>query len=302
MTRSVLHSRAGAAGCLLLALMGWPAQLLAQTPAAPVAGEAATRAPDAEVQRAEAYAAEAFEAYGRKEYESAVDLYRKAYEISPTADILYNIARIYDVGMKDRSRAIEYYHRYVADSEAEATHVEIARERLTQLEARERPTKPAAAAPATLAAIEANEQPPARPALVKPARPPERGGAAPALDNDGAWTPLQVGAIVAGTVGLVGIGLGAGFGVAALSDASTARDECDGNVCSSQRGVDAVHAASKNADIATVGFALGGTLLATSIALLWIDGGQKPNDSEPSIAWNPIATDSQLGLSVSRSW
>ena len=111
-----------------------------------------------------------------------------------------------------------------------------------------------------------------------------------------------MGAIVAGTVGLVGIGLGAGFGVAALSDASTARDECDGNVCSSQRGVDAVHAASKSADIATVGFALGGTLLATSIALLWIDHGQKPKDSEPSIAWNPIATDSQLGLSVSRSW
>ena len=138
-------------------------------------------------------------------------------------------------------------------------------------------------------------------ALVKPAHLPERAST-PALENDNAWTPLQVGAIVAGTVGLVGIGLGAGFGVAALSDASTARDECDGNVCSSQRGVDAVHAASKSADIATVGFALGGTLLATSIALLWLDHGQRPRDSEATLAWSPIATDSQLGLSVSRSW
>jgi hypothetical protein len=128
------------------------------------------------------------------------------------------------------------------------------------------------------------------------------GADAEPADASAPWTSQRVGGIVAGTVGLVSIGIGAGFGVAALSDASTAREYCDGDVCSSQRGVDAVHSANKNADIATVSFALGGALVATGALLLWLDDSPPAHSDTATLDWTPIASDSELGLAVSGRW
>lgn len=247
-----------------------------------------------EVERAEAYAADAYEAYQRKDYPTAVALYRKAYEAAPTADILFNIARIYDIGLGDRSLAMLFYQDYVVDPEAEDDRIEIAFERIGQLQAAERAAHEPepAPAPAPSAAF-------SPPAATAPARP------SPELDliePSTAWTSLRVGGIVAGTVGLVSIGIGAGFGVAALSDASTAREYCDGDVCSSQRGVDAVHSATKNADIATVGFVLGGALVAAGGLLLWLDDGPRAHADSATLDWSPIASDSELGLALSGKW
>jgi tetratricopeptide (TPR) repeat protein len=269
--------------------------------AADARAEPAPRAAD--VERAEAYAADAYDAYQRKDYASAVALYRKAYEAAPTADILFNIARIYDIGLGDRSLAMLFYQDYVVDPEAEDDRIEVAFERIGQLQAAERaaneqhsapPPSPPSAAPAPVTAP-VRARPSADVELIEPSAP---------------WTSLRVGGIVAGTVGLVSIGIGAGFGVAALSDASTAREYCDGDVCSSQRGVDAVHSATKSADIATVSFALGGALVAVGGLLLWLDDGpSSPADSAQDtradtaqLAWSPIASQSELGLALSGSW
>jgi hypothetical protein len=249
-----------------------------------------------EVEQAEAYAADAFEAYQRKDYTTAVALYRKAYEAAPTADILFNIARIYDIGLGDRSLAMLFYQDYVVDPEAEDDRIEVAFERIGQLQAAER------------AANEPRTTPPPAPAAA--AAPPEptaaRARTSPELDliePSAPWTSLRVGGIVAGTVGLVGIGIGAGFGVAALSDASTAREYCDGDVCSSQRGVDAVHSATKNADIATVSFALGGALVAAGGLLLWLDDGPPAARADSArLEWSPIASESELGVALSGKW
>jgi hypothetical protein len=104
-------------------------------------------------------------------------------------------------------------------------------------------------------------------------------------------------------VGLVGIGLGAGFGVAALSDASTAREDCDGNICSSQRGVNAARAASESANIATVSFALGGTLLAAGVALLWLERDDTSvRETDARVEWAPRVSSSELGVACSGRW
>lgn len=241
------------------------------------------------MERAEAYAAQAFDAYGQKDYSTAVALYRKAYATFPTADMLFNIARIYDVGLADRALAIRFYREYVVDPEAEVQRVQIAFERLARLEA---PGAVTVAPPAQAAAASAEP---------KPASTDPTG--AVAASQARLWTPLRVGAIVAGTVGLVGIGVGAGFGVAALADAGTAREYCAGNRCDSQRGVDAAHSASKSANIATVGFALGGTLLAAGVALLWSESGSgSAEHADARVEWTSVATDSQLGLGLSGRW
>jgi len=273
---------------LVLALgLAMPAGARAQPPASP--------AQTTEVEQAEAYAADAYEAYQRKDYTTAVALYRKAYEAAPTADILFNIARIYDIGLGDRSLAMLFYQDYVVDPEAEDDRIEVAFERIGQLQAAERAAHepqltqpPAPPAPAPAARTTAPARPSAEVELIEPSAP---------------WTSLRVGGIVAGTVGLVSIGIGAGFGVAALSDASTAREYCDGDVCSSQRGVDAVHSATKSADIATVSFVLGGAPVAAGGLLLWLDDGPSTSHADSAkLEWSPIASESELGVALSGKW
>jgi hypothetical protein len=244
-----------------------------------------------DIERAEALAAQAFAAYDRKEYAAAVLLYRQAYDASPSADILFNIARIYDIGLGERSTALTFYRQYVIDPDAEDARIDIAFERLAVLEQR----VPPAASPST----ESHTPPPYRPLAPAP-----QGEPMPASElTEEGWTAWRVGGIVAGTVGLVGLGLGAGFGVAALSDAATAREYCAGDVCRSQRGLDAVDAATKNANIATASFVLGGGLVAVGAAMLWFE--REPEPTRPEVAqvrWSAHATGSELGMALSGRW
>jgi tetratricopeptide (TPR) repeat protein len=70
--------------------------------------DAAEGAPPARVQRAELHAELAFEAYEDNQYERALALYEMALAAADSADILFNIARVYDRGLGDRVRALEY--------------------------------------------------------------------------------------------------------------------------------------------------------------------------------------------------
>lgn len=290
-----MGARRGSGVLALAIVLGSPSRASAE-PSAPPSVDRGSSAVGADatnadgIERAEAYAAAAYEAYSREDYAQAVALYLEAYAASPTAAILYNVARIYDTALHDATLAIRHYERYVSAPDADVYRAARARARLAQLRAArdaalapERPTPAPVATGSTFPA---------------PAPPPP--AAAGELDAR-FWTPLRVGAVVAGSVGLVAIGLGAGFGVAALSDASTAREYCDGPLCSSQRGIDATHAASKNADIATAGFALGGALLAVGGGMLWAAHGSGSSEiAGPRLS--PIASSSQLGLAYSSSW
>jgi hypothetical protein len=74
------------------------------------------------------------------------------------------------------------------------------------------------------------------------------------------------------------MGVGAGFGLAAMSQNNTAQELCDGNVCREQRGIDAAEKASDRAMISTIGFASGGALLALGAAIYFWVGGT-PSDA-----------------------
>jgi hypothetical protein len=316
--------------CVAALACAWPSRAWADAP------ERSTR--EADMERAERFAARAFAAYRDKDYATAVALYLQAYDAAPSADMLFNIARIYDSGLSDGTRAIRYYREYIASPDAEPARISMASERVAHWtsENEAAATTSVSAASASGALAPGSPAPGATPraaesaasTVTSPAAPPSSApaqAASPAqaatltareidassfatvpvaaAGSSAAWTPLQVGAIVAGTVGLVGIGLGAGFGVAALSDASTAREDCDGNLCASQRGVDATKAASESANIATVSFVVGGTLLATSVALLWLERDDTAaHETEASVRWSPIASSSELGVACSGRW
>jgi tetratricopeptide (TPR) repeat protein len=246
-----------------------------------------------DVALAESYAEQAFEAYERRDYAQAVELYEQAYEAAPSADALYNIARVYDVGLRDRPLAITYYRRYLSDPGAHPERIGRASQRLTQLREAEaselaatlpaRPSPPAATPPA--------------PSPVEVPRSPSSTHAEPGR------SALQVAAVVTGTVGLLGAGVGAAFGLSVLADAETVDTYCEGNRCSSQRGVDVAQSASKKALVATLGVSVGAGLMVTGIALWLLDPGtSREPDRASSLRLTPVAGRSKLGMELSGAW
>jgi hypothetical protein len=260
--------------------------------AAPAAlAEQSTGGPD--VAHAEAYASEAFDAYARKDYSAAIALYEKALEAAPSADIIYNLARIYDTKLKNRGLAIEYYRRYTGDTGADPNRLRVASVRLKELRELEAiaAEQPAPNAPPATAAP---QMPPAAPALGTSQPPAEAA-------MSGGLSGIQVAGIVTGAAGLAGIGLGIAFGVKAQSDAAVADRFCDGNACTTQRGVDASHDASDAATVSTIAFIAGGalTLLGVTGVLVGI-GSQEREVAALSIA--PYAGAGNLGAEVAARW
>ena len=243
-------------------------------PPAPSAAEATTLRP-ANVIEAEQLASQAFDAYERKEYQRAIELYQSALEAASSADILYNIARVYDVGLHDSARAAEYYRRYLAEPKAQSPRRQLAEQRITALQ------------PAPFAApIETD---PAAAIADAPAH------------RESTWTWRETSALALAGTGVIALGVGAGFALSAASQSDTWKHDCDGNVCQTQRGVDAAHTAADRAQVATIALAAGGALLAGGAAVWWL--GAKPEES-PRVALQivPVGPAAQLGASFSSSF
>ena len=76
-------------------------------------------------------------------------------------------------------------------------------------------------------------------------------------------------ALVAGGVGVVGLGLGTAFGFVAISQKSAAQSACPGAVCANQSDVDKWNSVASSGTISTAGFIIGGVALAGG-AVLWL--------------------------------
>lgn len=259
---------------------------LARSPRAWAAEHAAADVQAQRVAEAEALAERAYEAYVARDHATAIALYHQSFELMPSADALFNIARIYDIGLRDRVLAISFYRRYLSDPGASPDRIARASQRLTELRLAER-AELDATAPAAAPA----------PSVVAPAH------ASPATSSQGSGlSGMQVAAIATGATGAVAASLGAVFGVTVLSDAKRANADCADNRCRSQLGVDASRAASRHATLATWGIGAGAGLMAAG-ALLWVfDPGSSPKEPGPGMHVDPMASDTELGLALSGRW
>jgi tetratricopeptide (TPR) repeat protein len=236
----------------------------------------ATDARPANVIEAEQLASQAFEAYQRKEYDRAIDLYQQALTAASSADILYNIARVYDVGLNDGPRATEYYRRYLAEPKAQAPRRELAEQRIAALQ----PSP-------LLAPIETDPA-----ATIADATP---------VQHESGWTWRETSALALAGSGLIALGVGAGFAISAASQSDTWKRDCDGNVCQTQSGVDAAHRAADRATIATVAMAAGGALLAGGAAIWWL-GPRREEAPRVALRVMPVGAAAQIGCSFSSSF
>jgi hypothetical protein len=277
-------------------------------------------APDAaSIAAAEAQASAAYEAYLRKEYVRAVALYEQALAAAPNAAlVLYNIARIYDVGLHSRGLAIDYYHRFIAAPGAPPTHILNARARIAELEIAERAAVNQTVATKAMAPSELGESEAAAPVspaaseLSAPATPLERLPVAPGIDtpmqapaDESTWTSRRVAALAVGGAGVASVGLGIGFLFSARAKSDVWKRDCNGNDCSTQRAVNAAESASRQVAIGTAGLFAGGALIALGGVFWFVDfsSGKPAEGSVASAAsswsFSPALSSSEIGAELS---
>ncbi|MEN9581457.1 MAG: hypothetical protein RJA70_4466 [Pseudomonadota bacterium] len=100
-----------------------------------------------------------------------------------------------------------------------------------------------------------------------PAPKPAASLASPAAPPDPGWTQTHT-AYSFGIAGLIGLGIGTGFGVDALSKNDDSSGECDGDNQCTPTGVELRGDALASARLATIGLIAGSALLGTGLVLL----------------------------------
>lgn len=88
--------------------------------------------------RVEKLAAEAKTAYRAADYQRAVELFERAYQMRQVGALLYNIARTYEK-LGDTDKAIERYRRYIESTEAEPVQKAKAEARILAYDEAHRP-------------------------------------------------------------------------------------------------------------------------------------------------------------------
>ena len=117
---------------------------------------------------------------------------------------------------------------------------------------------------------------------------------APSAESGGAGMGTQkVLALVAGGIGVVGLGIGTAFGVVALSKKSDAQNVCP-NQCSTPDGVDKWNSATSTGNVSTVALIVGGVGIAGA-AVLWFTA-PRTTASGPQVGLGPT------GLQLKGTW
>jgi hypothetical protein len=219
---------------------------------------------------AQALVDRAYEEHAAGRYVEAVGSYLKAYELTKTTAILYNVAIIYDRSLHEPGLATEYYRRYVEARDATPDLVQRATERIAMLkkEIEEEEAKKVTELAAPPAPAETSQA--ATPALAPPnaAPVPAPSAEAPAAASAGSGgSGLRTVGLVLGGVGLAGIGTSMALGLIAKNKDDEANITCGPATCSTRQGFTAEHDAVSFATAATVTFIAGAAILASGVTL-----------------------------------
>jgi hypothetical protein len=114
--------------------------------------------------------------------------------------------------------------------------------------------------------------------------------------DDRGMSPLMVGGIALGSLGVAAVVVGAVTGGLAIEKKSVVDRDCGPASCRTQEGIDAAASGSTLASVSTATFVIGGAAIATGVflVLLGLDGG--PSESTAFIV---VAAPEGAGLSLS---
>ena len=100
------------------------------------------------------------------------------------------------------------------------------------------------------------------------------------------WSTQKTLALVAGGIGIVGVGVGAAFGAIASSAASTTKSDCEPTTCTAQGHANALSehsTAATDGDVSTAMFIVGGVGLAAAV-VLWFTAPSGEKAPTPATA------------------
>jgi serine/threonine-protein kinase len=121
--------------------------------------------------------------------------------------------------------------------------------------------------------------------------------AAPPPSTQPAPTPVEQRSPIpwiVGGVGIAALGVGTGFGIAAINNADKSRDLCPNGQCHDPAGQTAADHAHTQATISNVSFILGGAAVATGVVLYFT----LPTKQSTQVGLVPMADRSSLGLTL----
>jgi tetratricopeptide (TPR) repeat protein len=242
--------------CAALALVpGWAAAEPTGTPA----------------ERAQAYADLGYAAYQHEDWNKAIEMYLESYKLSSTADLLFNIAVIYDRKLGNKAMAIEYFRKHNAAADPNPDLVAKANRRIESL------------------THEAPVGDTGRSGPTAPPPPPDRGA------------NMRMGGIATATAGVIALGVGIGFGIAAISKMDQAKTAgCDSTGCPNAAAAALERTANSRGNDSTIGVVAGGVLVAAGVTL-YVLAPSKPSRTESATATlmlRPTLTPNTAGIGL----
>lgn len=230
------------------------------------------RADDASDARAKELYENGADLYDEGRYDDAVAAWEESYRLSNKALLLYNIANAEERAGRYRD-ALEHLNRYRAFATSDERS--ILDRRISNLERRIAETGggPPAATPtaATAPVTPAPEPSPAAPAPATPAAVSSSTTAEPA---PAARVGPPLATYVFGGVGVVGLGVGSGFGVGAISARGEAERAClvydDAKLCPSS-AADSIKKDRLDSLVADISLGVGAASLVTAVIFAFVD-------------------------------
>lgn len=265
------HRTAPAALFLSLGLALAPLHVAAQpaattpTPASVSTSTSTTTPADdkaATLKRAEELYLNGKRLYNDGSYEAAILAFQESYELSKLPQLLYNIGNTYErLGdFANARRYLDQYRAFAPESEREVLSRRISALDQRQREKEQKEREAAAAA--------ANSRQPTQPPPQTEPKPVTQPEQAPPK-KDRIYGPAAIG-LTAGVV--VGLGLGAGFGIKASGEKKQALEGCmrtdGGTLLCSDASQAALDKRKTSALVADIGFIVGGVAAAALIGVI----------------------------------
>ena len=213
----------------------------------------AVAAPDAAVSaKADALFVKGQASYNEGKYQAAISQFKQAYELVKDPVYLFNIAQSYrKVG--DCTAAYEHYTQYL-DAAPNAENKDKVKQWLTEL-------KPC------VDQRQREQEDAARKAQEEAER--KQLGITREEQRDGG-RPYRLAGIVIGSIGVVGLGVGVGFGIRGSGLRSEVADRCNMSCVWDSMEIQDLHRAGETANtLSWIGYIGGGVALAAGVGLYW---------------------------------
>lgn len=231
----------------------------------------ATEVSQAEKTRGENLSEQAIEAFGAKDYDRAVELFKQAYEADPQPNYLFNIGRVYEEA-GDLENAVEYYGNFVKQPGVDLDSRGVALDRLKVLRAILEET----AEPKPKDEEPKDEEPKDEVA------PPPDPGPDPAVEEEKRKAKVLSGAGFA----LVGVGAAALIGGAVTGVLAQGDNNSASEAASIEDRRDLLSTSQTKALTADVLYGVGGALAVTGVVLVVV-GMTKKSKAEGKVAVTP---------------